>query len=296
MQIFKAYISGFRRSVKAWKGILIIWFFSLIMASIVALPMKSAMKAILGKSMVTEKLMGGLDADTITDLGMNFRTLTHFFSSGLILLMLIGILVNAFLTGGLFESLKSSENSISGTEFFRASARNFWSFLGITLILSLILGFISILVIGLPAIVATQFESGSEKIPYIVMLIAGIVFMIMATILLLVADYARAWKVTQEKASCFNAIGFGFGRTFETFFSSFLMMFMTLVVLILFSLLVIVILGPWRPVTGRSVFLMFLVSQVLFFVKVLIKTWRYGSVTSLMELNNSAENRAGENL
>jgi hypothetical protein len=50
--------------------------------------------------------------------------------------------------------------------------------------------------------------------------------------------------------------------------------------------LVIKLIGTWRPATGTGVFVLFLASQVLFILRILIKAWRYGSVTNLMELND----------
>lgn len=41
-----------------------------------------------------------------------------------------------------------------------------------------------------------------------------------------------------------------------------------------------------KPVTGGGVVLLFILSQLLFFIKILLKGWRYGSVTMLMEINN----------
>lgn len=40
-----------------------------------------------------------------------------------------------------------------------------------------------------------------------------------------------------------------------------------------------------RPFTGGGILLLFILSQLLFFIKVMLKAWRYGSVTSLMEQN-----------
>ena len=289
MKIFKAFGSGFLRAAKAWKGVLIILFSSLMMASLIALPMKGAMKGAFGKSIITEKLLGGLDIEVLADLGANLRSLSHFFSSGLLLLIIFGILLNAFFTGGLFNTLRKSEKPDSFQEFFRESAVNFWSFLGISLIISIIIGFVGILVVGLPVSLVSQSQSGSEKTPFLIAMVTLSIFFIFVVILNLVADYARAWLVAGKEKSCFKAIGFGFSRTFGKFLSSFSLMFITLIVLVLYNWLVLMILGTWKPVTGMGVSFLFIVSQILFFCKIWLKTWRYGSVTSLMEQNNTDE-------
>jgi len=290
MKIIIAFGSGIKRSLKAWKGIFIIWFFSLVMGSLVALPMNGAMKGVFGKSMITEKLLDGMNIEVFGDLGGNLRSITHFFSSGLLLLIVLGIPVYAFLAGGLFSSLGKSDKPISSAEFFRESAGNFWSFLCISLLISLILCVVGLLVVGLPVGLASQSKTGFEKTPYIIAMVAVGIFFLVAVIFNVVADYARAWLVTREEKSCFKGIGFGFRMTFGNFLTSFSLMFITLIVFVLFNWFVLTIIGPWRPAAGGGVFLLFIVSQILFFCKVLLKTWRYGSVTSLMELENRGEN------
>jgi len=64
-------------------------------------------------------------------------------------------------------------------------------------------------------------------------------------------------------------------------------MLIIMVLIVLFGWMAAKIIGIWKPGTGGGVFLLFVVSQILFFIKVLLKAWRYGSVTSLMETNKS---------
>jgi hypothetical protein len=52
----------------------------------------------------------------------------------------------------------------------------------------------------------------------------------------------------------------------------------------LYGWLVLRLLASIRPVTGGGIILMFILSQILFFIKIVLKAWRYGSVTSTMEL------------
>ena len=56
MKITASIKAGFKRSLKSWRGILAMWFVSLILVSLVAIPMKGALMAGIGNSMITEKL------------------------------------------------------------------------------------------------------------------------------------------------------------------------------------------------------------------------------------------------
>ena len=190
MKIFKALGSGCHRSLKAWKGILIFWFISLSLAAIIALPMKSAMKTGFGQSTITGKLMNGIDIEALSDLGTVYNSLVHYFTSGLLLLLLLWLLINAFLTGGLFNSLKNRDEKFSAGEFFRASARNFLPFLGITLIISTILIFLALVLVVLPFRGIVSPENPNESVPWLIMYISVLFFILISQIFVLVADYA----------------------------------------------------------------------------------------------------------
>lgn len=288
MKTLDALKEGLKRSLKAWKGILIVWIFYLSFISLLVVPLRSSMKAGFGRSMITEKLLDGFNIEVFSDLENVARTLMSSFASGLFFALLLGIILNAFLSGGLFGSLKAGAGRFSAPEFFRTSARYFWTFLSITLIISFIVLLLTVIIVVVPVALFAQSEPDSEKILFIVGIITGTVFLLILLILLLVTDYARAWIVARENPVCFKAIGFALGRTFEKFGSSYPLMLIINAAQLLFAFLVLFLVGAWKPVSGWGVFLLFLVSQFLFIVKILIKAWRYAGVTNLMELNDSA--------
>jgi hypothetical protein len=286
MRILSALISGACRSLKSWKGVLIIWFITLLLVTLIASPVKNVMQHGLGRSMVTEQLADGFDFDIMSDLNATMGGLSSYLTTGFFLVLLTGFLINIFLSGGLFNSLRSSENKFSAAEFFRSAGRYFWSFLFISLIIYAIILFLMFLIVGITVIIAGESGDFSEAAPYKVSIITGSVFLLFLMILLLVADYARAWQVAREKSACFSAIGFGFSQTFKRFWSSFPLMIIVILMQVLFGWLVLKIIPGWRPGNAGGVIFLFLSSQFLFFLKIILKTWRYGSVTALMEKNN----------
>ncbi len=273
-------------SVKSWKGVLITWLFSLIMVSVLAIPLRGALKSALGSSMITEKLLDGFDPSVLSELGSAFKLFVSFFSAGLFLLLIIGFLVNIFFAGGLFNSVRKGVERRTFQEFFRSSARHFGSYLVIALIVRVIINFVTGITIAIPLIVVASGNNISTKASIIIVSAAILLTITVMSILLLVADYARAWQASNEKSGCFSAIGFGFSETFSRFWSSFPLMLIILLIQVLYLLAVFILISDWHPLTGIQVFLLFLISQVLVFGKILLKTWRFGSVTSLMEENS----------
>lgn len=126
-------------------------------------------------------------------------------------------------------------------------------------------------------------ESISEKGQNTIMFSAVTVLLLSLPVFFLVADYARAWKSANENGSGFKALGEGFSCTFKKFWSSYLMMVLLILTQAALGCVIILILPGWKPVTGGGVFLLLIVSQLLLYIRLYLKTWRYASVTSMME-------------
>jgi hypothetical protein len=283
MKILSIIKSAAARSLKLWKVVVIVWFISLLLVCMIALPVRGVLNSGLGKSMITEELRGGINAEVFSDLGTTFQSLVSFLSSGMLMAVLAGILLNAFLTGGLFSGLRRSSEKFTVTEFFRNSAMNFWSFLVILLIISLILVILSIIVIVIPLTIVSNIDGPTEGIIIKTLLITFTIFFFLSAGLLLVADYARAWQVSDKKNRYFRAIGFGFRQTAISFFTSYPLMVILLVFQILYGWMVLSVLTGLAPSTGLGVFILFLISQLMVYLRLMLKLVRYGSVTALLE-------------
>lgn len=283
MNISNSISTGFSRALKSWKGIVIYLVFSLILVAIVAVPFKNSLRSSFGSSMITDTLSDGFNLETFTDLGSTAKNLIVYLSSGLRFVTLIMFVTFAFLAGGLFNSLRKNAGKFNTSDFFRAGARNFWSFLVISFLFSVILIFAAGVFIGIPLSVISASESLSEKAGLIIALVSGGIFLLLIPVFLLAADYARARKVSDDIISCFGAFGFGFGQTFRKFWSSYFMMLLLIMIQIIYGTIVYFIFSGWIPSTNGGVLLFFVVFQLLLFFRLLIKSCRYASVTFLME-------------
>jgi hypothetical protein len=275
--------NGATRVAKSWKGIIIIWFLSLLLAAAIALPLKGSLNAGIGNSLITERLSEGIDIEVFTDLGLGLKSLISSFTSGFLVLLVLGFLLNTFLNGGLFSSLRGAPRKFSSSKFFSASAGNFWSFFVIAFIITCLLIFQFIIIILIPVSIVATSESVTETSVYNSFIITGSLSAIAIIILLLVADFARAWQVAAVQSQCFKAIGFGFRETFKTFLSSFPLMLFFITIQLLFVWFVFRILSVWIPETSWGVFILFIVSQVFFIFKISLRTWRYASITSFVQ-------------
>jgi hypothetical protein len=289
MKILGSLMEGFRRSLRSWRGILVMWLVSLMLVSLVAIPIKGALIAGIGNSMITEKLVKGIDVEVFADLGAAFRGLASYFSRGLLMAMIAGIVINSFFCGGLFNCLRGSQINFSATEFFRASVKLFRPFFIISVLVTLMILFLAVLIIIIPLVIASQ----SKALPEGAVLKTGIIcfsiFLLLLAMILLVADYSRAWVASEERYSALKALGFGIRHTSRTFFNSYGLMIILMIVQFIYGAFVIRMLAGFKPVTGGGIILLFLLSQFLFFIKLVLKAAGYGSVTRLMELDISPE-------
>lgn len=283
MKIFNYIESSFYKALRSSKGVLITWFLLFVLVSAVSIPLKGSLKSAFGSSMITEKLSNGIDPEVFTDLGSTLRTIVSYISSGIFYIFLIGFIANAFFTGGLFFSVRKQNQEFSASEFFRAGASGFWSFLFISLAVTVMIVLTVVMLAVVSAVVLQSSDTRSEMATLITGISAVVLFLLVLPVFLLVADYSRAWKMANGKGSFLKALGSGFSLTFANFWGSYLLMLVMIIVQAVIILVTLKIIPGWHPGTPFTLALLFLVSQFLIFLRLLCKTWRYAGVTSLME-------------
>lgn len=293
MKILSSLKTGITRAIKTWKGVVIIWVVSLILVSLVAIPMKATLVSGLGNSMITEKLKDGFNLEAFSDMGSTFKSLTAFFSKGLVMLFLSCILINSFLSAGLFNMIKKNAGIFSSGEFFRNAADYFYSFLIISLIITIIFIILAILLVVIPIALVIQSHNSTEIAVFKVAVISISIYLFLALILILVADYARAWQAVNERNDYFRALRFGIRSTFRTFYSSYPLMLILSGIQVLFGLAALRLISWIMPESETGIIALFVISQLLFFVRLMLKTMRSGSVTGLMEINDLNHESAG---
>ena len=294
MMIIQAMKTGFSRTVRTWKEIIIFWAISFLTVSLLVVPLKASLKSALGNSMINEKLVKGIDIDVLGDLGTNLHSMVSFLSAGTIMLSLAAVFLNIFFTGGLFDSVKNGSERLLPENFFRASAKNFWSYLIITFMLYLIIIALIIIIVAIPVSIAANAESAPEGMAFRIFVVCMSVFMFAMLVIMLVADYSRAWQASRTRNDGFKALGFGFSQTFRTFSASVPLMLIMLLLQAIIVCIVIKVIGGIIPAKEGGVVMLFVISQLLFFLKLFLKVLRYGSVTALMEQDSQGKLRPEE--
>jgi hypothetical protein len=283
MSIINHIISGAVRSVKSIKAVLTIWIATLFLVCLVALPMKSSINSVIGNSMITEKLSDGINFDVLADFGNQLPLILAAITKGFFLLVFFGILMNVFFNGGLFTTLRNSEEKYSTAQFFRGAGISFWSFLLITVIMTLIIFVVGLVIFYLSFHLMKTSQLPSDVVKYRAFITGSIISALVLPVFLNVVDYARVWQASSPRSAGFKAIGVGFKQAFRYFFSSYFVMFAAVLGQAIFAWFAMKLISGMGPQKAGGIFLLFLLSQFLFIIRLLLRVWRYVSVTSMYE-------------
>jgi hypothetical protein len=98
---------------------------------------------------------------------------------------------------------------------------------------------------------------------------------------LLVADYSRRWVAATGSRRVFKAVGQGFSMMRKRFWRSYLAMVVILLLNIVFAVAALGFAAWAIPEKGIMIFIFFIDTQVLFFFRLFMKTWRYATVCEL---------------
>lgn len=234
--------------------------------------------------MAFDEFMEGFNFDIIVDLSSISHTSIASMSAVLLLLIFLGILFYTFFSGGVFSYIRVTKRKFSIAHFFRDSAQYFWPFLGLSILIASMIGFVLFLLAGIVAGLNFSVKPDAKILQLFITFIFLVIAATVLAVFLLVADYSRAHYVADEKPHFFRSMGRGFKKTFGTFFSSVPMMLFLILIQILFMWLMSAVIAGLNPGSGLMVVLVFLLSQVLFFIRTFLRIWRYSSVTSMMEM------------
>ena len=277
MKLVKALRSGFVRAGHSIKPIIIIWIINLFAISLVAAPFRNFIISTVGNSNASQMIKEGFNINFWADLGPGLLPALSSLASGFLLLFVTLFLINLFLSGGLFDSLRANTRRYMTGNFFKSSAKLFFAYLLATLLLMLIALLYGGLVIGVPIIISRA--NDGDGFP-LLLKITRIIFILSIPLVLLIIDYARTWLAANGPSKVFKAISYGFKATFSAFISSYVFMILMIAIQGGFVYLASKLMS-YSPETGGGLLVLFLLSQVLFLVRLFLRAWRYGGVVAM---------------
>ena len=279
MNIFQAYIAGFKKTGRSLLMTTLIYAINLVLGIVVTIPFLGGLREGAGRSLSINNLLSGYDHTVILELLNNTSFhLRHFVQQGFWIAILY-LFISIFLTGGILYTLSDSSYPFTLERFINGCRRFFLRFLKISayaLILELLIALLIILIFSF--VIRGSFTGrGSEKVIFYLS-VSGIgILSLFLVYILIIADYARFFLVkydsNQVLRSLWESTRFVTRNIIFTY-GLYLMLLVAPVILIYLFMLFsnIVEMG-----SGVAILLMFIVQQIFIWSRVFTRIWTFDS-------------------
>ncbi len=279
MNIFRAYISGFKTAGRTWGMTTFIYLINLVLGILVAIPFLGTLKEKAGFRMAVQDLLPGYDHTVFREF-FNETTvyLGQFIRQGLWVAILFFIIA-VFLTGGILHIFSDKSYPFTLERFFSGSLKFFFRFLK----LSFYMGVIYLLATGLIFLIfflisAGSFSgTGSEKTVFYIAFSGLCLWLLVMFYFLIIADYARYSIVRNDSRNVFITIFRSLkfvSKKFPFTYGLYLMLLVAPVALIYLYALVSNVIGMK---SGITILVMFIIQQLFIWAKVYTRVWKFAS-------------------
>ncbi len=213
MNIISAYIQGLFTALSKFGMLLLLYVCNLVFGLVIAVPLHSVLKESMGQSLEIQKIISAFDNTVFTDFMNEHGQLLSPLLEQVQWFSLLYILLFVFLNGGIIHVLAGRMG------FWEGCAKYFWRFFRLTLLFLLLHLIVAGVVFGiLRLIVSNGFDLFSSEIPIYWSIVVGIgIYLILASIVSALSDYAKIRIVTAERASAIQATMHSFGTVLGNF-------------------------------------------------------------------------------
>jgi len=277
MNIFRAYINGFKTAGRTWKMVTFMYLCILFLGILLTLPFLGELKRQAGNSMAVGNLLEGYDhtvfQEFFVDTAMN---LGQYIRQGLWAAFLF-IFISIFFTGGILHIFADKSYPYTIERFFSGCVRFFFRFLKLTLYMMVPIALLTAIIFLIIFIVsAGSFSNvGSEKSIFFIGLTGLCFWLIIMIYFIVIADYARFYIVKYESQKVFRAIWEStkfVTRRFIFTYSLYLLLLLVPVLLIYIFTLLSNIIGTS---SGLTILGMFILQQVFIWSRVYTRVWTF---------------------
>ncbi len=279
MNIFQAYLCGFKTIPRSLKMISFIYCIVFILAVLVALPFLTSLKSAAGPSIATEQLTTDFNYTVIQELFLakDFSFPIHLNQA--IWILFLYTVLSIFLTGGILSNLKNAGDSFRIKSFLYNSAHYFIRFLKLTFYTLLIHLFFAI-IIYLPFYFIVNGEAGStatEKWFFQLFIVFLGIHIILAIFLIIVTDYTRFRMVKDDTPKVLKSLWSAIRFVVKRFFCTYgLYLFLLVLPLLLFYGMVVIYPNIIAR-TGWVILLVFILQQIFICLRIAFRIWTFSS-------------------
>jgi len=293
MNALTAYTAAWRATLRTRKVWLLLYGVTFLLALLSAMPLKGFMANTLGNSLALNQSLPGFDYGFIGDVLNEHGDAIGLVLNQSLVLIICFFVVSIFFLGGIISIFRQTEIEYDGHIFWQGCSRYFWRLLRLSLyflffhllLLGFFVGLYLYLTKGLD-----PFETESEVLWIRTFHIMAPIYLVMATFLFLVHDYAKLHVVHSNRSlltvPILQTFRFVFGNLGK-FCSLYLLNILTF---LLFFGVYYLLKNSFLADSFGTITLLFLLTQVFVMGRVGLKLLNLGGVTLLYgDLNDKVE-------
>ena len=137
-RLLKQYIASWKFAFTAWPFLVLLWVVNFAFALIVIGPLTYGLERAFGNSMELSKLMKGFDYTLVMDFLREYDIVVGAVFDQSTIVILVSLLVQIFLTGGIVHLVSSKKEQTSYAQFWSNCSSFFLKYLGLSIILLLV--------------------------------------------------------------------------------------------------------------------------------------------------------------
>ena len=279
MNIFQAYLQGFRTTTRSAKMITFIYLLIFVLALIVSIPFLSSLKSAAGNNMAPEKLLPGFNYTVIQELFQHkdFSFAAHL--KQVVWVMFLFLFLSIFLSGGIISTLKDGAGSFRWGSFLGGSAHYFWRFVKLTFYM-LLIHVLTAIIIYLPFAIIVGGEmnaTATEKWIFQVFMIFFVIHIILGIFLIIVTDYARFRMVIEDTPKVLKSIWLSVRFVIRKFIFTYGLYLMLLILPVALFYITMVLSGVIMATSGWMLLLVFVLQQLFIWLRMGFRIWTFSS-------------------
>jgi hypothetical protein len=274
MTVPHTFVEGIRRTIGSPRLLLTLYLFNLLLAFPAAYAFKVMLGAEFGTSLSPEQLLSGFDFTVFSDFLNHHGNALRAVLWQVAPLVLLGLLIGPFLTGGTLAALRDHGSGFSIRAFFREGGVLYSRMFRLSLIVSLL---IAVLItagsIMIGEVVSAVDDGAMSEVPPILSALGGVgILSLLIALVILASEYARISVVAGNSRRMIRATIGGFGFVMKNFPA-------VLTLQVLFALLLALAIGAYWIIEGilpmdsaPTIVFVFILQQVFVLWRILCRT------------------------
>jgi len=282
MKVISAYTKGWRTLFSHKKMWLMVYIFNVMFAVIILLPANNFLSNTIGNSLASDKILKKFDYPYISDIIDHHTFTMSMIKDQSIVLIILFLLFSIFLMGGIIGTIRSGEFSFR--LFWSDCGYYFWRLFRLTLFFFIIHGILLWLATQtFSSIGLNPFEMESDIAFVRQFKLVGAIYLIFAVFIFMIQDYSKLQIVKMDRRLITQPILNSIKLILKNFFPCLLLYFFNICFFFLVIGIYYFINISFEMTSDGTIFLAFIMGQLLLILRVGLKFLNLMSANYLME-------------